>query len=199
MPRKKAFDESAVLAKARDLFWERGYTATSIGDLEKALGISRSSIYASFGDKRALYDKTLAAYQHENLGRLKITLDETSDLRKTLHELFLSAATIKNTACQTGSRGCYVVNATTEMANACPEALNFVVANRKRFVVTMQDALARAQVQGTLDEQADPTDLANYLFVCYNGLQVVVQTGIEREALIKAVRHGVDALPWKIG
>ncbi len=61
MARTREFDENVVLERARDLFWEQGYTATSIQDLEKALGISRSSIYASFGSKRALYDKTLAA------------------------------------------------------------------------------------------------------------------------------------------
>lgn len=60
----------------------------------------------------------------------------------------------------------------------------------------MTDALASAQVQGKLKEQSDPTELANFLFVSYSGLQVVVQTNIDREALVQAVRRSVDALPW---
>ena len=68
MPRETAFDETIILERARDLFWEKGYTATSIQDLEQALGIRRSSIYNTFGGKRQLYDRTLAQYQEENLG-----------------------------------------------------------------------------------------------------------------------------------
>ena len=207
MARPRSFDETAVLERARDLFWERGYSATSIGDLERALGISRSSLYATFGDKRALYDRTLAAYQRDNLARLRALLAETPDLRATLTELFVDAA-LASADCPAGARGCYIVNATTEMANACPRALHFVSDNRERFVAILAEGLAAARARGQL---APPTeheagarpaddrdvDLANYLFVCYNGLQVALQTGIAREDLVAAVRRGVDALPWR--
>jgi len=196
MARTKEFDEATVLEKARDLFWERGYTATSIQDLEKALGINRSSIYRFFGGKRQLYDRTLADYRAENMGRLRETLFESSDLRQTLTDLFVKTAMQSHPGCKSSARGCYVVNATTEMANSCSEALAFVADNRKEFVTIMTDVLARAQVQGKLDKQADPAELANYLFVCYNGLQVVVQTNIERESLIRSVKRSVAALPW---
>ncbi|MEL7378280.1 MAG: helix-turn-helix domain-containing protein, partial [Bacteroidota bacterium] len=71
MPANPVFNESEVLDKARDLFWERGYHATSISDLEKALGLSRSSLYNSFGGKRALYDLTLARYRDDSFDFLK--------------------------------------------------------------------------------------------------------------------------------
>lgn len=87
-------------------------------------------------------------------------------------------------------------NATTEMANSSSEVLNFVADNRKEFVAIMSAALARAQVQGKLEEQAKPAELANYLFVCYSGLQVMVQTNIEREDLARAMTLSVAALPW---
>ncbi|MGK0452320.1 MAG: TetR/AcrR family transcriptional repressor of nem operon [Neolewinella sp.] len=56
--------------------------------------------------------------------------------------------------------------------------------------------MASAQVQGKLEEQSDPVELANFLFVSYNGMQVVVQTNIDRKVLVKAVRRSVDFLPW---
>ena len=195
MARPRSFDEAQVLERARDLFWERGYSATSIGDLERALGISRSSLYASFGDKRALYDRTLEAYQRDNLTRLERLLTESAGLRDTLTTLFTEAASAA-ADCPAGSRGCYIVNATTEMANACPQALHFVSDNRERFVAILARGLAAAQASGQLDAEADVTDLANYLFVCYNGLQVAVQTGIARGALVRAVVRAVDGLPW---
>ncbi|MEM1356653.1 MAG: TetR/AcrR family transcriptional regulator [Bacteroidota bacterium] len=197
MARTKEFDEAEVLARARDLFWEKGYTATSIGDLEEYLGISRSSIYRFFGGKRELYDKTLTSYRDENHRLLKQYLAGSKDLRATLHELFANAAKQSHPACVSSARGCYVVNATTEMANTCAEALNFVADNRRKFIAIMEDALARAQVQGQLDAQADTEELANFLFVCYNGLQVVVQTKIDRSDLVKALERGLAALPWR--
>ncbi|MEM6770684.1 MAG: TetR/AcrR family transcriptional regulator [Bacteroidota bacterium] len=196
MPRTREFDEQAVLARARDLFWERGYSATSIKDLETHLGISRSSLYQTFGDNRALYDRTLMMYQEESLGALRKALSAGSDLRTTLTEMMTQAALTEHKDCATGSRGCYVVNATTEMANSCSEALGFVAKNRESFVAIMAEALARAQVQGEVQKQSEPTELANYLFICYTGLQVVVQTGIERQQLVRAVEQAISGLPW---
>lgn len=196
MARHREFDEELVLDKARDLFWERGYTATSIGDLEQHLGISRSSLYRFFGGKRELYDKTLARYQEENLGSLQRGLEKADDLHEKLTELFVNTALQEHSECHSKARGCYIVNATTEMANSCTEALGFVANNRERFVNIMQNVLASAQVQGKLKKQANPTELANYLFLCYSGLQVVVQTNIDRQELVKTVRRSVEALPW---
>lgn len=196
MPREIAFDETTILARARDLFWEQGYTATSIQDLEKALGIRRSSIYNTFGGKRELYNRTLQQYQQENLSRLRELLRNAPDLRAALVDMFVHAATQEHPECLTKARGCYIVNATTEMANSCADALNFVSDNCQQFTSILKEALAGSQVQGQLDASSDVSELADYLFLCYNGLQVLVQTGIEREALAKSVRRCVDSLPW---
>ncbi len=196
MARTKEFDEDEVLDKARDLFWERGYTATSIQELETGLGISRSSLYRFFGGKRELYDRTLARYQEENLQLLRRQLGQSKDLRTDLTELLRGVARQHHPDCATGARGCYIVNATTEMANACSRALEFLADNRERFVRIVTEVFHQAQDRGELDPAGDPRALANYLFVCYNGLQVVVQTRVDREELAAAVTLTVDALPW---
>ena len=82
------------------------------------------------------------------------------------------------------------------MANACTDALAFVSDNRARFTAILREALAGAQVQGSLEASAELTGLADYLFMCYNGLQVLVQTDMDREALTTAVSRCVDTLPW---
>ena len=196
MPRTKAFDVNTVLASAQDLFWKKGYAATSIGDLEKHTGISRSSLYQTFGGKRQLYDRTLAVYQEDNQQRLRSALLNVTNLRQALTDLFYGAAAQHVADCVSSARGCYIIAATTELAPTCTDAFRFVADNRQKFVSILQDALARAQEQGELLKEANVGDLANYLFICYNGLQVVVQTDIDRKALARAVQVGVDALPW---
>src|SRR5215469_7527197 len=60
--RPKAYDRDAVITAARDLFWERGFGATSITDLEDRTGLNRSSIYAEFGSKNGLFEAALDCY-----------------------------------------------------------------------------------------------------------------------------------------
>src|SRR6267378_1891032 len=70
MARTKDFDENEVLTRAMNLFWSRGYNSTSMEDLVSGLGISRSSLYATYTDKHTLFIKALENYQH--VGHLKI-------------------------------------------------------------------------------------------------------------------------------
>ncbi len=65
MARKRAFDEAAVLRAARDVFWVRGYEAASLDLLQAAMGLSRSSLYVTFGSKRALFTRVLSVYLAE--------------------------------------------------------------------------------------------------------------------------------------
>ncbi|WP_334121579.1 TetR/AcrR family transcriptional regulator [Glutamicibacter sp.] len=65
MARTLAFDSTAVIKKARSLFWAKGFEAASIPELEAATGLSRSSIYNSFGSKRGLFDAAVQSYLNE--------------------------------------------------------------------------------------------------------------------------------------
>ena len=62
MARPKGYDRDTVLLAARDLFWEQGYHATSIAELEQSTGLNRSSIYQEFGSKHGLFEAALECY-----------------------------------------------------------------------------------------------------------------------------------------
>src|SRR5918995_3102443 len=62
MGRPREFDEDKALAKIMDVFWEKGFEGTSMSDLETATGLRKGSLYAAFGDKRAMYRKSVALY-----------------------------------------------------------------------------------------------------------------------------------------
>src|ERR1700730_2144482 len=63
MARQKEFDRDEVLHKAMEVFWSRGYEASSIQDLVKRMGINRQSLYDTFGDKHTLYLQALDRYR----------------------------------------------------------------------------------------------------------------------------------------
>lgn len=65
MGRTQAFDTQEVIRSARTVFWEHGYEDASLPDLERATGLSRSSIYHAFGSKRGLFDAALTSYLGE--------------------------------------------------------------------------------------------------------------------------------------
>src|SRR2546423_14715860 len=66
--RPRAYDPQVALARAAEVFWKAGYAGTSLDDLVAATGMNRPSLYAAFGDKRALYLKTLEHYRDESRG-----------------------------------------------------------------------------------------------------------------------------------
>ena len=193
MPSKCTFCEATVLEKARNLFWERGYAATSIQDLEKALDIRRSSIYNTFGGKRELYNRTLEVYQQENQGMLRQLLTGVPSLRDALMAMFIGALELNDDK----SKGCYLINATTELAAVDPELLAFVAKNREVFTAILAEALETAQQKGELKSGSNPSNQADYLFMCYSGLQVVNQTGVEPATLRKAISRSIAALDWE--
>ncbi len=82
MARTKDFDEQEVLKKAVCLFWNKGYNATSMQDLVDQLGISRSSLYDTYGDKHTLYLKALEEYQQTNGGKLCSIVHESASAKE---------------------------------------------------------------------------------------------------------------------
>ena len=82
MGRYKTFDENAILHKAVELFWRKGYNATSIQDLVDHLGLNRSSIYETFGGKRALFEQAFEQYQHTNMTQLREFLRTYPEVRE---------------------------------------------------------------------------------------------------------------------
>ena len=186
MARPRQFDEATVLERARDLFWEHGYAATSIQDLEKGLGIKRSSLYSVFGSKRALYERTLKKYQSDNLSFLRAHLAQMEDLPTAVEALFMRAVDAQLHSPERPT-GCYLVGATSELAAVDAEIFQFIADNRVVFIDILREAIERAGLP-------DAADKAAFLFTFYNGLQIAVKTGMARRELCRTVESAVSVL-----
>lgn len=172
MARTKEFDPDAALQAALELFWRRGYEATSMADLVEHLGIGRASMYATFGNKRELYLKALDRYgEHRDPGLLR-------ELSQPGPALPAVRAAVRRFAAESSSgelrlTGCFVTNTAAELAAHDPEAARRVEASWNRLETLLQAALTRAQAQGELPADRDPRTLARMLLVLMQGLRVV--------------------------
>jgi AcrR family transcriptional regulator len=114
MGRRPAYELSAVVGAASDLFWERGYRMTSIGDLEERTGLDRSSIYHAFGNKEGLFEASLGRYLEEFLDRLGGMLRAGAGL-DAVAGFFEGMAQAFRTDPARNARGCLMVNTICEL------------------------------------------------------------------------------------
>jgi len=188
----KHFDQHATLARAMDLFWRRGYEATSVQDLVDELGISRSSLYATFGDKDALFQAALEHYCGTEAGPRHELLHGDRPVREAVRELLEGIAAAPDI--HPDRRGCLVVNAAMERIPADPVTARAVAAQFERFEDALHDALRRGQERGQLDAAEDPRALARFLVAVVQGMRVVGKAGRDPAHLGDVVEVALRAL-----
>jgi len=193
--RPRTFDAEEALAHARDLFWSRGYGATSIQDLVDELDVQRGSLYAAFGDKRSLYLKAVALYEQENHERLQTILAEPPVLPKLRQMLLTPASLTQAPDLPRGDRrGCLLGNTVAELVPGDDAAQSLVAAAYAAFVDLLTSVLARAQAAGEVATSATPQAQAELLLLVFQGSALVGRTRPEPERLAAAVDVAIDAL-----
>ncbi|GGS53728.1 TetR family transcriptional regulator [Streptomyces griseoviridis] len=179
------------MSRAMDLFWTRGYEATSVRDLTQHLGIGQGSLYAAFGDKDGLYRAALEHYRSTLAAAALRDLAEGADVRAAVRALLTERVRI---AVGQGGRGCLAVNAVCERL---PED-----ATTRRTVRDMQDAsrealtelLRAARERGEIAARHDPHTLASFLVTFLNGLLVSAKITPDARALEPLVDVALTAL-----
>ncbi len=173
MPKLKQFDEKAVLQKAVDIFWEKGYHATSIQDLVKGLGINRASLYATYGNKKALFVAALMAYQANGRAVVDELLAAQDDVLEGLEELFRYM--IQNALNSEDCKGCFIVNTTTELLPNDEEMKGVMLQNQIQFEQLLTKYLQKGVAAGTISAHKDLPTISHFLFVLINGIQVTTK------------------------
>ncbi|MFI7633773.1 TetR/AcrR family transcriptional regulator [Nonomuraea sp. NPDC049400] len=190
MARNKEFDPEVALQKALELFWERGYEATSMADLVEHLGIARASIYGTFGGKRELYLKALERY----LGQRNI-VEPLSQPGPALPALraFLDSY-VAECLVDELRRGCMVVNSAVEFGSRDAVVAARVAASWAGLETTLAATLVRARAQGEIPPEKDPYALARFLLVLLQGLRVLGRADPDPRRLRDAVGQAMIAV-----
>ncbi|GAA2996873.1 TetR/AcrR family transcriptional regulator [Streptosporangium longisporum] len=171
MARTKEFDPDAALQKALELFWERGYEATSMADLVEHLGIARASIYATFGGKHDLYLKAFERYLQTRDPRVVEVLSQPGPALPAVRALIEAYA--EESLCDERRRGCMVVNAAVEVMSRDPQTARRIEASWDNLETALTSALTRARAQGEIPQDRDPRALARFLLVVMQGMRVL--------------------------
>lgn len=192
MSRRKEFDPDVALDRALELFWERGYEATSTADLVEHLEIGRASMYATFGSKHELYLKALDRYL------LKQDPSPLEFLSRPGPALPLVRALVEHyareSACDPERRGCMIVNAVTERLPDDEEVARRVELAWDALEAALAAAIHRAQAQGELAADKDPRAIAKFLLVFLQGIKVVGKTRSGPDRLRDAANEALKIL-----
>lgn len=192
MARTKEFDPDAALQAALELFWERGYEATSMADLTGRLGIGRASLYATFGSKHELFLKSLDRYRENTDAALLAELSQPGAALPAVRAVVLRFADEATRECR--DRGCLVTNTATELAAHDKEAARRVRASWDYLETLTTGALARAQAQGELAPDKEPRALARLLLTVMQGIRVVGKAGDDPQRIADAARLALSLL-----
>lgn len=175
MARLREFNEDEVLEKAVELFWRKGYNGTSAQDMVDFLGISRSSLYATFGDKRSLFIKALLHYHHTNLQAILSLIDSSVEVEYTLNRLL--EMVVSDSVSGKVSKGCFMVNSAVELAVHDKEIMTIVQQNRKDVEANLERVIERGQREGLFSNKNSAKSLASFLFNTILGLRVAAKAG----------------------
>lgn len=188
MSRTPGYERQTVVAQAMTVFWDRGYSKTSVGDLVRATGLKPGSLYAAFGSKKGVFLEVLDEYNRNFLATIsqlggsdRSTID---DLEALLEDI------VDATASGRDRRGCLSVNALTEMAQHDEEIAARIATHNARVERAFAEVLGRAQSDGDIAMRKDTEAMAAFLVNNLWGMRVMCKGTPDRRAL-EAVVDGV--------
>ena len=190
--RPRSYDRDVALGAIRDVFWNAGFSASSLDDIAAAAGMNRPSLYAAFGNKREMYLAALQTFAIESGRELQEAL-EAPTLREAL-EAFYARAIQDYLSGEQGPRGCLVVcTAVTEAVGdpAIRSALAAILADVDSIVAAR---IARAQAEGEHCGRGDPESLARVATSVLHSVAVRARAGARRSELMAIARATVELI-----
>lgn len=192
--RPREFDVDEALAAALRVFWTKGYEAASLTDLTEAMGITRPSLYAAFGNKEALFLHALDLYEREKMAYVGAAL-EAPTARGVIQNMLAGA--IANFTAEDECRGCMGVIASVACKAVEPSISAHVAARaesaRRAIVARMQKAID----DGDFAVPVEAETITRYLNTVVQGLSVQAQNGASRAELEQVANAALAMWPSK--
>jgi TetR/AcrR family transcriptional regulator, copper-responsive repressor len=191
--RPRAYDPETALSEARRVFWDAGYAATSMDDLTAGTGMNKPSLYGAFGDKRAIYQRTLEDYQAFSRAALADALPSDQPLRVALRRLYETALSLYRSG-PNGPRGCYLIGTALTESVRDPAARAALAETLLEIDAALEARIRHATDHGELPASAKPGDLAKVGSAILHSLAVRARAGHPEADLRALIEAGVDAI-----
>jgi AcrR family transcriptional regulator len=192
MGRPREFDVDQALDRALDVFRRKGYEGASLSALTRAMGITRPSLYAAFGNKDALYRQVLDRYERGPASYVARAL-AAATARATAEQLLHAAADLL--ASPGSPAGCLIVQGALACGDGARGPRRAVIERREAMLAGLRKRFERARAEGDLALDASPADLARYLTTIVNGMAVAAASGATRTQLHKTAAMALRAWP----
>lgn len=175
--RPRAFDEDEALENALRVFWKHGFQGAALSELTEAMGLSKPSLYAAFGDKEQLYLRTLERYREQRLAQPARLLAEGVTGRGAVEAYLRAMAKLFADAAQPG--GCFIVNGLADSGGPTtpPAVQDALQAALRAAEQQLRQRIERAMRQGELAAGASPARLAALYLSVLCGLAVLAKSG----------------------
>jgi AcrR family transcriptional regulator len=182
--RPRGFDAGKALDAAMRVFWEKSYEGATMADLTKAMGINRSSMYAAFGDKQALFDLVMKRYREGPMTYVRKALEQP-----TIHGVVtgLLRGTVEFLATPRNPKGCLSIQGALACGSDAEPVKRSMVEWRRSGEAAIKRRLQHAQSDGQLDGKMNPADFARYLSSLMAGLGVQAANGATKFEMTRIV------------
>lgn len=190
MARPRTFDEDAVVAAARDQFWDGGYAATSVDDLTAATGLGKGSLYGAFGDKHSLFVRALDGYCADAVARVAAQLRAPGVPaydRLAGHV----RAMVADMLADTERRGCMMAKSSAELGGVDAAVDDVVAGSLNRWRDALVECIAEAQRDGTVTAAADADALATMVLGLIRGCETLHMGGVAAERISAAAEQAL--------
>lgn len=192
MARPKDFNEERALDSAVDCFWKHGYEATTVRELADAMKIGGTSLYNAYGDKRALFSRSLERYANRSM-RERIERLETGHRPKEAIRAFI-AEIVDRSLKDPDRKGCLLINSALDVAPHDAEIGKVVAGYLDELRTFFRRNIEAAQREGQIADALDADEVSGHLLGVLAGIRVLARTGARRKTLESVARPALALL-----
>jgi AcrR family transcriptional regulator len=191
--RPRGYDPQTALKRATEAFWKSGYSGTSLDELAAATGMNRPSLYAGFGDKRALYLKALDRYWRLGFEAMREAMSPDVALSQGLFRVFQRALAMYFSG-NGRPRGCFAIGTATTEAVEDPTIRAALASGMRSIDAGFEARLRLAKGRGELPEDADVATLTGLASAVLSSLAIRSRAGTPRAELEAFARRAAERI-----